>query len=426
MIVKLKGADGSWREGNSLIKPIITDYFSELFSSEVPETNQELLQKVQPKVTTDMNERLLEPFTEEEVNKALHRIGDFKAPGTDGMHAIFFKKFWGLIGSEVTKEVLEALNSGVIPAGWNDTAIVLIPKVNDPEVITQFRPISLCNVLYKIISKILAARLKAILPEIISLTQSAFVPGRLITHNVLVAYECLHAVKKKQGKHGYCAVKLDMLKAYDRVEWGFLKDMMTRLGFDQRWINLIMSCVTMVNYRVWFNSDETDSFVPSRGLRQGDPLSPYLFLLCAEGLSSLLAHEEGVGGLQGVRVCRGAPSVSHLLFANDSLILMKANAANATTLRNVLNTYCASSGQLVSDPKSSIYFSPNTDAEDKGAVRSILNIHSEALSEKYLGLPSQVGMDRSDCFQYLVDHVCKIISGWNEKNLSMGGGRKYC
>jgi hypothetical protein len=199
------------------------------------------------------------------------------------------------------------------------------------------------------------------------------------------------------------------------------------LGFDQRWINLIMSCVTTVNYRVWFNSDETDSFVPSRGLRQGDPLSPYLFLLCAEGLSSLLAHEEGVGGLQGVRVCRGAPSVSHLLFANDSLILMKANAANATTLRNVLNTYCASSGQLVSDPKSSIYFSPNTDAEDKDAVRSILNIHSEVLSEKYLGLPSQVGMDRSDCFQYLVDHVCKIISGWNEKNLSMGGGgRKYC
>jgi hypothetical protein len=172
-IVKLKGPDGGIREGNSLIKPIITDYFSELFSTEMSETDHELLQKVQPKVTAYMNEHLLEPFTEEEVKKALHGIGDFKAPGTDGMHAVFFKKFWGLIGNNVTKEVLDALNSGVIPHGWNDTAIVLIPKVNDPELITQFRPISLCNVLYKIISKILAGRLKVILLEIISLTQSA-------------------------------------------------------------------------------------------------------------------------------------------------------------------------------------------------------------------------------------------------------------
>ena len=114
-------------------------------------TDHEILNKVQPRVTVEMNERLLEPFTEEEVKKALYAIGDFKAPGTDGMHAIFFKKFWALTGNKVTHEVLLALNSGVLPPGWNDTAIVLIPKVNEPEMITQFRPISLCNVLYKII-----------------------------------------------------------------------------------------------------------------------------------------------------------------------------------------------------------------------------------------------------------------------------------
>jgi hypothetical protein len=112
-------------------------------------------------VTSEMNGKLIAPFTVEEVKKALFAIGDFKAPGTDGMHAIFFKKFWPFIGESITKEVLEALQSGVIPPGWNDTAIVLIPKVNEPELITQFRPISLCNVLYKIISKVLANRLKA-------------------------------------------------------------------------------------------------------------------------------------------------------------------------------------------------------------------------------------------------------------------------
>jgi hypothetical protein len=144
--------------------------------------------------------------------------------------------------------VLQALNTGIIPEGWNETAIVLIPKVESPELITQFRPISLCNVVYKVISKVLSKRLKILLPDIISKTQNAFVPGRLITDNVLVAYECFHAIKKKrQGKRGMCAVKLDMHKAYDRVEWGFLRDMMLRLGFNLEWVNMIMACVTSVN-----------------------------------------------------------------------------------------------------------------------------------------------------------------------------------
>jgi hypothetical protein len=132
---------------------------------------------------------------------------------------------------------------------------------------------------------------------------------------------------------------------------------MRKLGFVDRWIDLMMACVGSVRYQVRFNSEETEMFVPSRGLRQGDPLSPYLFLLCAEGLSGLLLREEEVGGIDGVRVCRNAPSVSHLLFADDSLILMKADLNNATSLQQVLDTYCANSGQLVSLAKSSIFFS---------------------------------------------------------------------
>ena len=120
---------------------------------------------------------------------------------------------------------------GVIPAGWNSTTIVLIPKVETPEKVSQFRPISLCNVVYKVIAKMLAARLKVFLLEIISETQSAFVHGRIITDNVIVAYECLHSMKKKKGKTGSCAVKHDMHKAYDRVEWAFLEAVLLRLGF---------------------------------------------------------------------------------------------------------------------------------------------------------------------------------------------------
>jgi hypothetical protein len=315
-----------------------------------------MLEKIHPRVSDGMNEQLLAPFTVEEVKKAVFSIGDFKAPGPDGLHAVFYKQFWDICGHEITQEVLQALNSGVIPDGWNDTTIVLIPKVENPEKITQYRPISLCNVIYKIISKMLALRLKLILPEVIAPTQSAFVPGRLITDNVLVAYESIHMIKnKKKGASGACAVKLDMHKAYDRVEWIFLENMMRKLGFAERWISLMMACVSSVRYQVRFNSEETDSFIPTRGLRQGDPLSPYLFLLCAEGLSSLLLYEEEVGGIDGVRVCRNAPSVSHLLFADDSLILMKADMTNATSLQQVLDTYCTNSGQMVSLAKSSIF-----------------------------------------------------------------------
>jgi hypothetical protein len=147
-----------------------------------------------------------------------------------------------------------------------------------------------------------------------------------------------------------------------------------------------------------FNYEETEIFEPTRGIRQGDPLSPYLFLLCAEGLSNLLLYEEEVGGIDGVRVCRNALSVSRLLFADDSLILMRADMTNATSLQQVLDTYCANSGQLVSLAKSSIFFSPNTNVMARVEICEALHIDTEALSDKYLGLPATVGADRSDCF----------------------------
>ena len=215
---------------------------------------------------------------------------------------------------EITAAVKLFFDTGVMPEGVNTTTIVLIPKVDTPTRVTDFRPISLCNVIYKVIAKCLVNRLRPMLDELVSPVQSAFVPGRIITDNVIVAYECLHTMKKKKkGKIGTRAVKLDMHKAYDRVEWVFLKAILGRLGFDERWIDLIMACVTSVEYKVRFNSNGTATFNPTRGLRQGDPLSPYLFLLYAEGLSNLIAHEEEAGNLKGVQVCRDSPFISHLL-----------------------------------------------------------------------------------------------------------------
>ena len=151
LIKKLKDNNNGWVEGNDNLNPLISNYFSGLFSSDVTDYDQGLLNTVKPKVTTQMSTELMEPYTREEVRKALFQIGGMKAPGPDGLHAIFFKRFWHILGDELTDEVLEAVHNRKIPTGWNQTNIVLIPKVDSPEVITQYRPISLCNVVYKII-----------------------------------------------------------------------------------------------------------------------------------------------------------------------------------------------------------------------------------------------------------------------------------
>jgi len=252
-IQKLIDDGGGTVEGRNL-KQFIANQYQNLFLSYAGGYELGVLKCVQERVTSEMNEALLAPFSGEEVRTALETIGDLKAPGADGMPAIFYKRFWHLIGEKVKKEVLDVLNGGEMPQGWNDTVIVLIPKVKHPDRLKDLRPISLCNVLYKLISKVLANRLKRILPDIISPSQSAFVPGRMITDNILLAYELTHHLKnKRKGTGSLAAIKLDMSKAYDRVEWPFLRKMMLKLGFHSRWVDLIMKCVTTVSYCIKVN-----------------------------------------------------------------------------------------------------------------------------------------------------------------------------
>jgi hypothetical protein len=239
----------------------------------------------------------------------------------------------------------------------NKTFIVLMPKVASPEEQGQFRPISLCNVIYKITSKVVTNQLNLILPEINSEEQSAFVRSRLIMDNIITAYECLHFMKRTKAKrHHFAALKLDMRKEYDRMEWAYLEAIMLKLGFSRAWVSLIMRLVSTVSFSVRFNRVPQEEFRPSRGIWQGNPISPCLFLLVVEGLSCLLKTCNQSSSLSGIMVAPTASAVNHLLFADDNLLFFKASVEGAKEVKEVLAKYCNASRQRINMNKSSIFF----------------------------------------------------------------------
>ena len=354
-IISLKNDSGSYVSSRAEIESLAINFYSSLFTVQEGTDPEVVTQYVQSKVTEQMNVGLDMPVTDMEIENALFMMHPNKSPGPDGFTAGFYIRHWDLIKQDVCSAVKQFLNGGEMPEVVNRTILVLIPKVKQPQELSQYRPIALCNVLYKIASKVLALRLRPVLDEIISEEQSAFVPGRLITDNVITAYESIHYLKKKKGKSGACAIKLDMAKAYDRVEWAYLRAIMLKLGFSLHWTNLIMKCVESVSFSVRVNGSFSEFFKPTRGIRQGDPISPYLFLICAEGLSALLKFRGPMFLSRGIRVGIHAPWVSHLLFADDCLVFTQASEAGASRLHGILKSYRQGSGQMVNKSKSAIF-----------------------------------------------------------------------
>ncbi|XP_060974461.1 uncharacterized protein LOC133039585 [Cannabis sativa] len=389
-----------------MVGRVACNYFQQLFTTQ-PASAEELkeFQSIVPhKISREINEYLITSFTKDDVLQAMRDIHPHKAPGNDGMPGLFYRKFWSIVGDEVTTVCLGILNEGKSVEAINDTLICLIPKLPKPVQMSDFRPISLCNVVYKIVAKCLAGR------------------GRLIQDNAIIGYESLHSMKMKRFGNGKkMALKLDISKAYDRVEWSFLMTMMRGLGYDEIWIEKVMRCVTNVSFSVLINGERFGKFHPSRGLRQGDSLSPYLFLICSEGLSCLIQEAERAGKITGVRFGRNDVTVSHLFFADDTFVFFEGKETECETMTLIFQRYARLSGQKINLEKTEVSTGRSISKQLGQHLANTLGVRLVPNHAIYLGLPSYLGRKKKEVFEVIKDKVWSKLKGWKASMFSQAG-----
>lgn len=421
-ITKLVDDNGISCEDQEGMNNIVLQYFSKLFTE--GETTVNLMNNSSTRLITDeQNEFLTSAFRFEEFTAAIKEMHPDKSAGPDGLNPAFYQSFWSVMGKEIFKQCTNWLQTRVFPGELNSTNVVLLPKKENATSMKDLRPIALCNVLYKIIAKVLANRLKVVLPFLISENQSAFIKERSITDNVLIAFEMIHHMNQKKHKReaGEVALKLDISKAYDRVSWSFLKRRMRVMGFSDQWIEWMFMCIKTVTYKFCVNGSLIGPINPRKGLRQGDPLSPYLFLLCVEGLSNAIDDASSSGLIHGCQISPTAPVISHLLFADDSFLFFRGTTEEALNIKELLINYEQSSGQCVNFQKSGIHFSANVNAGKRAEISQILGVSNDIRDSKYLGLPSMVGRSKKRVFNYVKEAAGKRIQGWQAKPISQGG-----
>jgi hypothetical protein len=237
---------------------------------------------------------------------------------------------------------------------FNATFLTLIPKIKGESSADKFHPIYLCNIIYKIISKLVATRLKPILPLIISQEQGGFVEGRKILDGIIVAHETIHSLKisKKAGM----MMKLDMSKAYDRMNWDFLIKNLLAFGFEEGWVTWVMNLVTSAFFSILLNGSPTRTFNASRGLRQGDPLSPFLYIILAEGLGRSLSQAKSEGMIKGLPLIQGEEALSHLQFVDDNLLMGSPMVKEVKGFKSILDLFNSASSTVINQEKSQLFF----------------------------------------------------------------------
>ncbi|KAH0772311.1 hypothetical protein KY290_016292 [Solanum tuberosum] len=419
-IHKLIREDGEWMQGDDIIAEAACEHFQELFTGENNLINEGALECIPRLVTEEQNNSLTIMPNLEELKEVIFSMNPNSAAGPDGMNGHFFQKCWNIIKHDLL-DVIHAFFCGqMIPKYFSHSCIVLLPKVNSPNKLNEFKPISLSNFTSKIISKIVSSRLSPILPNLVSLNQTGFVKGRSISENIMLAQEIIHHIKKPNiGSN--VVIKLDMAKAYDRVSWSYICLVLRRMGFEEVFIDMVWRIMANNWYSIIVNGKRHGFFHSTRGLKQGDPLSPALFILGAEVLSRSLNRLHSNPDYFGFLMETRGPQVNHLSFADDIILFTSGRQKTLKLIMRTLKNYEETSGQLINSDKSHFMVHTSAFNSTKDRIKRITGFKLREGTLTYLGCPLFVGRPRIVYFSDLINKVLCRITGWQTRLLSYGG-----
>ncbi|KAL0307754.1 UNVERIFIED_CONTAM: hypothetical protein Sangu_3013700 [Sesamum angustifolium] len=347
--------------------------------------NPEYSNKLKHILTQEETNLLIAPVTRNEIKEALFEIDEESAPGPDGYTSTFFKAAWPVIGQAISDAIGEFFRTGKLLKQVNATLLALILKVNLPTQVSDYRPIACCNVIYKTITKIIVKRMQLVLHMLIGHSQNAFVPRCSISDNILLAQELLAGYNQAKLPP-ICTLKVDIQKAYDLMEWDFLLEVLKLFNFPPQFIGWIAQCVTTTSFSISLNGSIYGFFKGGRGLRQGEPTSPYLFVLVMEIWSSLLRYRvQRIDQFQYHWKCKEL-GILNLCFADDVILFCKAHIPSIEVLKGSLSEFANLSGLNVNPTKSQIILSRAVQQERQQII-DFLGFQEGSLPVKYLGVP---------------------------------------
>ncbi|XP_071688628.1 uncharacterized protein [Rutidosis leptorrhynchoides] len=351
-------------------------------------------------------------FSVDEIWNALNECACNKAPGPDDFNIRFFKKFWAIIRDDLVEVVNNFWSTGEFSKGCSSSFITLIPKKTDPVSLNEYRPISLIGSFYKIIAKLLSIRIRKVIPDLVGFEQSAF-----ILDGALIANESYEFLKNNRVKS--IIFKVDFEKAFDSLKWGFLDDMMNFMGFGSKWRGWIKSCLKTASISVLVNGSPTKEFNLERGVRQGDPRSPFLFIIAAEGLYWLTKSAVSNNLFWGVEIGKDKNPLSHLQYADDTIFFVKWSLDNTVNHMKLLKCFELCSGLKANYNKSNL-FGIGVDKKDIENMANIISCKVGSFPFIYLGLPIGARMNRLESWKPVIDKFEKRLADWKARSMSFG------